>query len=97
MRVSATFGALKMGRLDGRSGLRLDTLEGSGPDVLRQYATRLRRRTQNGGIAASTAQTCFAHISACLSFAVREGRLSRNPAKTETARELLPDDFRDRG
>ena len=75
----------------------LDTLEESGPDVLRRYATRLRRRTQGGGIAASTAQTYFAYISACLSFAVREGRLGRNPAQTETARELLPEDSRDRG
>ncbi|MEF8825357.1 MAG: site-specific integrase [Halapricum sp.] len=75
----------------------LDTLEESGPDVLRRYATRLRRRTQGGGIAASTAQTYFAYVSACLSFAVREGRLGRNPAQTETARELLPEDSRDRG
>jgi integrase len=75
----------------------LDTLEESGPDVLRKYATRLRKRTQSGGIAASTAQTYFAYISACLSFAVREGRLGRNPAQTETARELLPEDSRDRG
>jgi integrase len=78
-------------------GYDLDVLEESGPDVLRQYATRLRRRTQGGGIAASTARTYFAYVSACLSFAVREGRLSRNPAQTETARELLPEDSRDRG
>ena len=75
----------------------LMTLEERGPEVLRQYATRLRQRTQSGGIAASTAQTYFAYISACLSFAVREGRLPRNPAQTETARELLPEDSRDRG
>ena len=75
----------------------LDTLEENGPDVLRQYATRLRQRTQGGGTAASTAQTYFAYVSACLSFAVREGRLGRNPAQTETARELLPEDSRDRG
>ena len=75
----------------------LDTLEQSGPEVLRRYATRLRRRTQSGGIAASTAKTYFAYISACLSFAVREGRLDRNPAQTETARELVPEDSRDRG
>ena len=78
-------------------GYQLGTLEENGPDVLRRYATRLRRRTQGGGIAASTAQTYFAYISACLSFAVREGRLGRNPAQTETARELLPEDSRDRG
>jgi len=78
-------------------GYDLNTLEESGPDVLRRYATRLRRRTQGGGIAASTAQTYFAYVSACLTFAVREGRLSRNPAQTETARELLPEDSRDRG
>jgi integrase len=75
----------------------LDTLKENGPDVLRKYATRLRKRTQAGGIAASTAKTYFAYVSACLSFAVREGRLSRNPAQTETARELLPEDSRDRG
>jgi integrase len=75
----------------------LGTLEEKGPDVLRKYATRLRKRTQSGGIAASTAQTYFAYVSACLSFAVREGRLGRNPAQTETARELLPEDSRDRG
>jgi integrase len=75
----------------------LETLEVNGPDVLRKYAARLRKRTQSGGIAASTAQTYFAYISACLSFAVREGRLGRNPAQTETARELLPEDSRDRG
>jgi len=78
-------------------GYDLDTLEESGPNILRRYATRLRCRTQGGGIAASTAQTYFAYISACLSFAVREGRLGRNPAQTETARELLPEDSRDRG
>jgi integrase len=78
-------------------GYSLETLEERGPDVLRQYATRLRKRTQAGGIAASTAKTYFAYVSACLSFAVREGRLSRNPAQTETARELLPEDSRDRG
>jgi len=78
-------------------GYDLETLEESGPDVLRRYATRLRQRTQGGGIAASTAQTYFAYVSACLSFAVREGRLGRNPARTETARELLPEDSRDRG
>ncbi|MFC6942855.1 tyrosine-type recombinase/integrase [Salinirubellus sp. GCM10025818] len=75
----------------------LDTLDERGPEILRQYATRLRQRTQSGGIAASTAQTYFAYVSACLSFAVREGRLKRNPAQTETARELLPEDSRDRG
>jgi len=78
-------------------GYDLDTLEENGPDVLRRYAARLRRRTQGGGIAASTAETYFAYVSACLSFAVREGRLNRNPAQTEAARELLPEDSRDRG
>jgi len=75
----------------------LDSLKERGPEILRQYATRLRQRTQSGGVAASTAQTYFAYISACLSFAVREGRLDRNPAQTETARELLPEGSRDRG
>jgi len=78
-------------------GYDLDTLEESGPDVFRRYAVRLRRRTQGGDITASTAQIYFAYVSACLAFAVREGRLSRNPAQTETARELLPEDSRDRG
>jgi integrase len=78
-------------------GYDLETLEERGPEVLRQYATQLRQRTQSGGIAASTAQTYFAYISACLSFAVREGRLARNPAQTEAAREMLPEDSRDRG
>jgi integrase len=77
-------------------GYALESLEERGPEILRQYATRLRQRTQSGGIAASTAQTYFAYVSACLSFAVREGRLDRNPAQTETARELLPEDSRDR-
>jgi integrase len=80
-----------------KHGYTLNTLEDQGPDVLRQYATRLRKRTQVGGIAASTAKTYFAYVSACLSFAVREGRLSRNPAQTEAARELLPQDSRNRG
>jgi integrase len=78
-------------------GYDLETLEERGAEVLRQYATQLRQRTQSGGIAASTAQTYFAYISACLSFAVREGRLARNPAQTEAAREMLPEDSRDRG
>jgi integrase len=80
-----------------KHGYTIETLEDRGPDILRQYATRLRKRTQAGSIAASTAKTYFAYVSACLSFAVREGRLSRNPGQTETARELLPKDSRDRG
>ena len=100
---SGTYAASAKSELDrwadwmAERGYDLDTLEENGPDVLRRYATRLRRRTQGGGIAASTAQTYFAYVSACLSFAVREGRLDRNPAQTETARELLPEDSRDRG
>ena len=59
-------------------------------DVVRVYFVVL-------GIAALIAQTYFAYISACLPFGVREGRLGRNPAQTETARELVPEDSRDRG
>jgi integrase len=100
---SGTYAASAKSELDrwvnwmAERGYDLNTLEERGPEILRQYATRLRQRTQSGGIAASTAQTYFAYISACLSFAVREGRLARNPAQTETARELIPEDSRDRG
>ena len=92
---SGTYAASAKSELDrwvnwmAERGYNLETLEERGPEILRQYATRLRQRTQSGGITASTAQTYFAYISACLSFAVREGRLPRNPAQTETARELM--------
>ena len=100
---SGTYAASAKSELDrwvnwmAERGYDIETIKERGPEVLRQYATRLRQRTQSGGIAASTTQTYFAYISACLSFAVREGRIARNPAQTETARELLPEDSRDRG
>lgn len=79
-------------------GYDLEDLDGDdGPRILRSYAKRLRRRVQSGAIAATTAETYFAYVSACLSYAVREGRLSQNVAQTERARELLPEDSRDRG
>ncbi|QLG64157.1 tyrosine-type recombinase/integrase [Halorarum salinum] len=62
-----------------------------GPQVMRAYAKHLRRRaTAEDGISASTANTYYAYVSGCLGYGVRDVALSRNPARTEAAREELP-------
>ena len=63
-----------------------------GPQVMRRYAQRLRRRTRgDNGISAATARTYYAYIRACLSWGVRDGRLDRNPALPDEATEELPE------
>ncbi|MFC6838470.1 tyrosine-type recombinase/integrase [Halomarina ordinaria] len=72
-------------------------LDDDGRRVMRRYAAHLARRTRgDDGIAPTTAHTYFAYVSGCLSYAVRDGVLSRNPALADRAREELPDAERDR-
>ncbi|ELZ96575.1 tyrosine-type recombinase/integrase [Haloferax sulfurifontis] len=67
-----------------------------GPIMMRRYAQYLARRVSGGGISASTAETYYNVVSACLTYAVRDGELARNPALTNRAREPLPDANADR-
>lgn len=69
----------------------LSTLQ-TGQAIMRRHAIHLRERTQaKAGIAASTVNTYFADIRACLTWAVRNGRLHKNPAFPEHASDELPD------
>jgi len=83
------------GWLDAR-GYDAGTLDERGDEVMRQYAQRLAERVDAGGLAASTATTYWAYLSAFLSYAVRDSLLDRNPALAERATEELPDDTTDR-
>ena len=66
-----------------------------GATIMRRYAQCLRQRVQENDIAPSTARTYYNIISGFLSFAVRDGVLDRNPARTDRAHEPLPDDDTD--
>jgi integrase len=66
----------------------------TGPRILNEYALYLAGRVQDKTLAMSTAERYFAYVSACLSFGVRQGRIDRNPALTETASESLPQQHR---
>lgn len=73
------------------SGLEALRDPSTGPQVMRRYAQRLRRRTHgDDGISGATAQTYYAYVRACLAWGVRDGRLDRNPAVPEEATEELP-------
>jgi integrase len=72
-----------------------DHFESDGETTLRRYADRLAQRVDAGGISASSAQTYFNVISGFLGYCVRDGRLSRNPALADRAREPLPRDDED--
>lgn len=62
-----------------------------GPQLMRAYAKHLRRRANAAdGISPATANTYYAYVSGCLGYGVRDVALSRNPARTEAAREELP-------
>lgn len=65
-----------------------------GQRVLNEYALQLAQRVHDGSLSPSTAQRYFAYVSACLSYGVRQGRLDRNPALTEAAKEDLPEQRR---
>jgi integrase len=68
-------------------------LDREGRRIMARYAMHLDRRTRGAdGIAASTARTYYAYVSGCLSYAVRDGVLSTNPALADRAREELPRD-----
>ncbi|MXV63852.1 integrase [Natronorubrum sp. JWXQ-INN-674] len=58
----------------------------------RDYGLYLKRKTERDDVqfAASTAHTYYAYVRAFLSFAVRDGYLDTNPAKTNDADEFLP-------
>lgn len=76
------------------SGTTLEQLNDpqNGPTAMRHYAARLSRRVDGGGLSASSARTYYATLSAFLTFCVNDGVLDRNPAKSERAKEMLPDD-----
>ena len=59
---------------------------------MRRYAQRLGQRIPRSDITPSTARTYYSIMSGFLSFAVRDGVLDRNPARTDRVREPLPDD-----
>ncbi|GAB3035335.1 tyrosine-type recombinase/integrase [Natronobiforma cellulositropha] len=58
---------------------------------LREYGLHLRERHADGEISASTANTYFKYVRAFLSFCVRDELLESNPANTNRATELLPE------
>ncbi len=58
---------------------------------MRAYATELNDRTERGEYTASTAGTYYAVVRAFLSWCVRGGILSENPAATTNAESALPD------
>ncbi|WP_129115463.1 hypothetical protein [Halegenticoccus tardaugens] len=62
---------------------------------MRHYAQRLRRRVDAGGIEATTARAYYDWISGFLSWCVRDGRLGRNPALRDCAREAIDESDRD--
>lgn len=74
----------------------LDALDDSetGPQILNSYALQLANRVAADTLSAASAERYFANISACLSFGVRQGALTRNPALTEAATESLPSHHR---
>lgn len=77
-----------------RRGYGLDDLGDPerGPQVMRRYAQRLRRRVRSDdGIAPNTARTYYAYVRACLGWGVRDGILPLNPALPEEATEELPE------
>jgi integrase len=77
-----------------RRGADLDGLDDreKGVKLMRDYAKRLQRRVQGGGIAGSTANSYYAYISACLSYGVGDMVLSQNPALADAAQSELPAD-----
>ena len=73
----------------GRRGATLERIDDN-DRILREYAKHLQRRVDGDGIAASTANAYFSYVSACLSYGVRDGVLTRNPALSASAQEELP-------
>ncbi|WP_394340754.1 hypothetical protein [Natrinema sp. CBA1119] len=58
---------------------------------MRAYAQELRKRVRNGEFAASTANTYYATVRACLSWAVEDGLIDTNPAAATRATKELPE------
>lgn len=70
----------------------LSRLEQIDDGVMRAYAQELRKRVRNGEFAASTANTYYATVRACLSWAVEDGLIDTNPAAATRATKELPED-----
>ncbi len=70
----------------------LSRLEQIDDDVMRAYAQELRSDVRNGEFAASTANTYYATVRACLSWAVEDGLIDTNPAAAARATKELPED-----
>lgn len=64
--------------------------------AIRQWGLQLQERTRDGEIAASTAHNYFAYVRAFLEFCVRDRLKETNPAKTDRAKEYLPEDTEQR-
>lgn len=67
-------------------------LEALDDGVMRAYAQDLRSAVRDGDLAASTANTYYAAVRACLSWAVEDGLLVENPAAAARATKELPED-----
>jgi len=67
-------------------------LNGLDDGVLRSYAQDLRSAVRNGNLAASTANTYYATVRACLNWAEEDGLLTDNPAAATRATTELPED-----
>jgi integrase len=68
---------------------RLETIDDG---VMRSYAQNLRCAVRDGDLAASTANTYYAAVRACLTWAVEDGHLTDNPAAASRATSELPED-----
>jgi len=74
----------------------IESVDGIDTQAMRQWGLRLQERTRNGEIAASTAHNYFAYTRAFLEFCVRDRLKETNPAKTDRAKEYLPEDTEQR-
>lgn len=70
----------------------IDRLTDLDDGVMRAYAQDLRSAVRDGDLAASTANTYYATVRACLSWAVEDGLLVENPAAAARATKELPED-----
>lgn len=71
-------------------GVRL--LDDVDDDVMRSYAQDLRSDVRDGEFEASTANTYYAAVRACLTWGVEDGILVENPAAAARATKELPED-----
>lgn len=75
--------------LDPQGNRRLEAIDDG---VMRSYAQDLRSAVRDGDLAASTANTYYAAVRACLTWAVEDGLLMDNPAAATRATSELPED-----